>query len=104
MYSSAISQAHVPTGNGHGHKHHDGRNGHDRDTTALAAALEDMSVTSALEDENASQIHATVRNGYEEDFEDVDGIMNQAEHACRCVITLMYLAGMGLTPQLLWHS
>lgn len=80
MYSSAISQAHTNTGNGH--QHHNGRQAHDRDTTAIAAALEDMSVSSAFEDDAASQIHATVRNGYEEDFDDADAA-TQVEHACR---------------------
>lgn len=59
--------------------------------TAVAAALEDMSLgsaTGAMEDDTTNQIHATVRNGYEEDYEDLDPMMSQVEHACRCVSDL----------------
>jgi hypothetical protein len=45
----------------------------------LSLALEDLSVA------DDAQIHATVRNGYEEDFEDEGPLGHGIEHACRCV-------------------
>ena len=60
---------------------HDGQHSSD-----LSLALEDLS----LDNTTSNHIHATVRNGYEEDFEGyAEDIVEEVnvEHACRCVYT-----------------
>lgn len=79
---------------------------HQHQQADLNSGLQDLTL-----DDN--HIHATVRNGYEEDFEgygeegaDGMGAEVNVEHACRCVEEAEFILGFRLMAdlQLLWDS